>query len=321
MHPSVPLLVFSTLLSFTTYFYFFGTPDTIAVDRTKAARPALRPSYWGPVDSDFDWCEENNVYSPYVSELFNSATSAFYPLGSLYAWTVHSHLELSKWHLLMLWVNAIMGTGSVLFHGSLRYHTQLLDELPLYAMAILAAAALRQRSARAAGIQPLVAAWAVVLAAVLLLSDRNSGLHHTFRGLMTVSFSIAFVFIFTVGAVAAREVDTFRATYTKDAATATDLFQWAFLSFVAAIVCWVLDIVACHELHALPAGLPYPHLHAFGWHLGTCLGLLQVFALLVLHERTVRDGRAARLVWGSGFLVSLVPRVVGAASDKVSKGT
>ena len=36
-----------------------------------------------------------------------------------------------------------------------------------------------------------------------------------------------------------------------------------------AILAWIADIVACDELQQLPLGLPYPQLHAFGWHLGT----------------------------------------------------
>ena len=54
MHWSVPLLIFSFLLSFTTVFYHFSTPETIAVKKAENAQ--ARESYWGAVDSDFDWC-------------------------------------------------------------------------------------------------------------------------------------------------------------------------------------------------------------------------------------------------------------------------
>ena len=44
--------------------------------------------------------------------------------------------------------------------------------------------------------------------------------------------------------------------------------------YPGAILAWIADIVACDELQQLPFGLPYPQLHAFGWHFGTSLGLL-----------------------------------------------
>ena len=156
MHWSVPLLSLSTLLSFTTCFYFFSTPETIAVAR-ETRHAASTQSYWGPVDSDFDWCERNNELSAYLSEPFNTATSAAYPLCAGYAWRLHHRLSLSRWHRLMLSVTMAMGVGSMIFHGTLRYWAQLLDELPLYAMAVLAAATLRQRASRAPGVQPLAA--------------------------------------------------------------------------------------------------------------------------------------------------------------------
>ena len=43
------------------------------------------------------------------------------------------------WGHLVRQVTAVMGVGSVVFHATLRYAAQLFDELPLYAMALLAA--------------------------------------------------------------------------------------------------------------------------------------------------------------------------------------
>ena len=328
MHWSVPLLIFSFLLSFTTVFYHFSTPETIAVKKAENAQ--ARESYWGAVDSDFDWCvasrhntyvclfssslipqrvavrcEYNNVYTKYVSEPFNTVTSGAYPLGAAYAWHMHHRLSLSSWHKLMLLVTMVMGVGSMIFHGTMRYWAQLLDELPLYAMAVLAAAALRQRASRSAGIQPYVATWAAFLAAVIIFSERSSSTHVLMRGVMTVTFSLAFVYIFTALAVAGDEADRLRGG--NDGAT---LARLTVVSFVTAIVSWILDIVACRELQALPLGLPYPQLHAFGWHFGTTLGLLQLFCLMLLHQHCVRDGLEATVTFMAG---GLIPRVVATA--------
>ena len=103
-----------------------------------------------------------------------------------------------------------MGVGSVVFHATLRYSAQLFDELPLYAMALLAAAVLRQRGARTAGVQPFVAAWCCFLAGSILGSERPTTVHTTMRGVMSVTFALAFVYIFTAANLAASEVDKAR---------------------------------------------------------------------------------------------------------------
>ena len=230
MHPAVPLLVLSILLSITTVFYAFRTPSTIAVGAA-SRQIAAEASYWGEVDSDFDWCELNNRVSVYVAEPFNVCTSAAYPIMAIYAWRMHHKLSISGWHKLNLCATMAMGVGSMIFHGTLRYWAQLLDELPLYAMAILAAASLLHRGSRKAGVQPAVAAWACILATVLIVSERGSPLHEAFRVIMALSFSFAFIFIFTVGASAANEVDAKRG-----GADGSALFRGTFISFVAASI-------------------------------------------------------------------------------------
>ena len=40
-----------------------------------AAASAVPPGYWGTVTSTVDWCERNYAFTPYVAELFNSASS------------------------------------------------------------------------------------------------------------------------------------------------------------------------------------------------------------------------------------------------------
>jgi dihydroceramidase len=284
----------------TTLLYLISTPETIAV-KMQAPGAGSAP-YWGVVDSDFDWCEDNHAHLTYVAEPFNTFTSSAYPLAATFAYRTHKPLGLSGWHQAMLLVTLVMGLGSMIFHGTLRYSAQLLDELPLYTMAVLAARSLHARSRRADWLQPAIAGWAVALAAVLLTSGRDSSTHHVFRAIMGVSFSVACVYIFTAGAVVASEVDARRGG--TDGAR---LFRACFVAFVAALCSWLLDVAACHQLRRLPSSLPYPQLHAIGWHLGTCFGLLHLFALMMLRERSVRDGTPTVVRWNALGIPSVHP--------------
>ena len=120
---------------------------------------------------------------------------------------------------------------------------------------------------------------------------------------MTLTFALAFIYIFTKGSVAGIEVDSARGGTDGSA-----LFTLTFVSFLSAVISWIVDIVACRELQALPFGLPYPQLHAFGWHGGTTLGLLQLFGLMLLHQHCVRDGHEATVAYaGAGLIPTVVP--------------
>lgn len=85
--------------------------------------------YWGEITSTVDWCEINYEYSQYIAEIKNSVSSLPIILLGLY--------YLRKKMLVGLCVMFI-GIGSTIFHATLLYEGQLLDEIPmLYLILIL----------------------------------------------------------------------------------------------------------------------------------------------------------------------------------------
>ncbi|ORY06969.1 alkaline phytoceramidase, partial [Basidiobolus meristosporus CBS 931.73] len=85
--------------------------------------------YWGGATSSVDWCETNYEYNFYVAEMFNTFSSlAMVIIGELGAW-FHPRSEYR--YRLAFRLIAIVGWGSLLFHGTLKYETQMLDELPM----------------------------------------------------------------------------------------------------------------------------------------------------------------------------------------------
>ncbi|EST09386.1 Ceramidase [Kalmanozyma brasiliensis GHG001] len=91
----------------------------------------LPTGYWGPITSTLLWCEEKYRWSRYVAEPINTVTNVFFIVLALYGYrvTVRERLPL-RYAICHLGV-ALVGFGSALFHGTLMYWTQLLDELPM----------------------------------------------------------------------------------------------------------------------------------------------------------------------------------------------
>ena len=110
--------------------YFFLIPEEIKVNYNKKG-------YWGAIDAEFDWCEYNYRWSFYVAEPLNVLTSSLYSLWGIVMYYYYyaspspfSHASIYDLQFGLL-LSVGIGIGSMLFHGSLKYQMQLLDELPM----------------------------------------------------------------------------------------------------------------------------------------------------------------------------------------------
>jgi dihydroceramidase len=94
--------------------------------------------FWGPVTASVDWCEPNYALSPFVAEFWNTLSNLppvlVGALGFWAAWRRRGRsgatlqpraVALSYWTLIVVFV------GSIVFHATLTYAGQLLDELPM----------------------------------------------------------------------------------------------------------------------------------------------------------------------------------------------
>lgn len=99
--------------------------------------PEQKHGFWGIPTSTIDWCEENYVVSPYVAEALNTVTNAGFIALATYAIVMCVRHKLEKRFILTACGFLLVGIGSWLFHMTLQYEYQLLDELPmLYATCI-----------------------------------------------------------------------------------------------------------------------------------------------------------------------------------------
>lgn len=81
--------------------------------------------------STIEWCENNYEYSNYISELFNTLTGACLAFCALFFYLNH---KFDKDVLLfnnILIVLTILGVGTMLFHATLLYVFQMMDEIPM----------------------------------------------------------------------------------------------------------------------------------------------------------------------------------------------
>lgn len=89
------------------------------------------------MSSTIDWCEPNYDISPYVAEFWNTVSSTWIVFLGVYGVYKHTFFKkvIPSSIFNMFYCLSIVGLGSMAFHSYLSYHTQLLDELPMLAMA------------------------------------------------------------------------------------------------------------------------------------------------------------------------------------------
>lgn len=110
------------------------------------------PAFWGEKTSTLDWCEENYQHSKYIAEfckcsrvlqgpvlilrsIGNSTSNFFFMYIALAGMldTIRSRVPI-RFTVLYGWL-FIVGFGSLLFHATLKWSMQLLDEIPMIFMA------------------------------------------------------------------------------------------------------------------------------------------------------------------------------------------
>jgi dihydroceramidase len=84
---------------------------------------------WGPVTASVDWCEANYQWSSWIAEPANTVSSLAMVLAGIYG--VVRHRRLPSRYRVANALLALVGVGSVAFHGTLKFELQMLDELPM----------------------------------------------------------------------------------------------------------------------------------------------------------------------------------------------
>ncbi|CAD1812966.1 Ceramidase family protein [Candida parapsilosis] len=238
--------------------------------------PEQKNGYWGIPTSTIDWCEENYVVSTYIAEAINTTTNAFFMCLAVFAiyQAFHNHLEKR-----FMWTSAgffLVGLGSWLFHMTLKYHFQLLDELPMIYTTCIPLWSIfsefkTKRQSFFVGLSIFVSAATLT---IIYLQIRNPTIHQTAYGAMNV------LGIFKSTSLCSK--------YVHDPKVKRQMNMMAVLGiglFFFGYILWNMDIHLCDQVRSTRRdwGMPYGFvLEGHGWwHIFTGSG---VYYCLIYEE-------------------------------------
>ncbi|KAJ1733337.1 hypothetical protein LPJ61_001613 [Coemansia biformis] len=236
--------------------------------------PLMTLGIWGDVTSSVDWCEPNYEWTPYIAEFFNSWSSmAMVLLGEACA-----RMNPTGYAAFTLLGRAItvVGIGSWLFHATLKYSMQMMDELPML--------------------------WAISIACYITITTQYDVNRQRFKLLLTLWTLLVSVltagfsgkvqfFLFQASFNGASIVMVYLCWRAKLALEENQMEHVACLFFagvkwyLAAAAVWLTDTNLCAYINGrdttsiLPFNL---QLHAW-WHVMASLGLVYLVVLTMGH--------------------------------------
>ncbi|MFN0064475.1 MAG: ceramidase [Myxococcaceae bacterium] len=220
---------------------------------------------WGAPTSTVDWCEANYALTPYVAELFNTLSSVAILVAGLLG--VARHWKILERRFLFAFVGlALVGVGSVAFHGTLRFELQMLDELPMLYLVILMVYILVERGPqrRLGLIFPAGLAVYAIIATYLCAFTRGPLQFWIFQ----VGFgSLEFFSL----------VNVYWVQRKAESAAVRRLYSVGMGAYAIAILGWFVDLRFCAHLS------PYLQLHAC-CHVLVSIGFYALL-LVIAHER------------------------------------
>ena len=264
--------------------------------------------YHGPIDATMDWCESNYVVTPYIAEFFNTLSSLPMVVLGLVGVALERRYATGETRIALAFLGlAFVGVGSALFHATLRFHYQLMDELPmLYVNQVFIYC--QQRYDKPG---PARGAWDRLAVGLVALSVAQT-FCYVYLGLYTV-FIVSYAggvlcqwyfFLFKRGGFAALSPDMRR------------FFILLIGCYNGGLVLWVLEHILCDQVRAF-------QFHAL-WHLGAgygtycwCVFLVVVRCEYLLKQRAKKKDDGDREVTVSLAWYGKVGPHYALMSDKV----
>ena len=259
--------------------------------------------YWGPVTSSINWCEEDYVVTKYIAEFCNTTTNSVFLVLATIAIVQSIRYHYERRILFSSLGYLLVGIGSWLFHMTLKYEYQLLDELPMIYTTLIMFWGIFEykttpRQSIALGVGTVGLGVAITW---YYLVNKNPTFHEVAFGLITV-------------ATLARS--WYLAFQVEDQKARRDLRYTGILgasTFLTGFALWGVDRATCNHLITTRhwMGLPWGfilELHGW-WHVLTGVGVA-MFITFLAHLRLHLTGRQDEfeLTYFGGFWPYLVRR-------------
>lgn len=257
--------------------------------------------YWGQRTATLDWCEENYVACKYIAEFHNTLTNAIFVVLAIYGMVVVQRLQQERRFLVEYAGLMLVGVGSWLFHMTLLYEMQLMDELPmLYATCILIYSMFETKREKLYGwrLPALLAGIAIGISTVYMLV-KNPLFHQVSYGLLTAVLVFRAGYVFT------------QLPASADKARLKRLLNTSWCLYALGFLAWNIDNEFCPQIRAARAVLGAPwnsvlQLHGW-WHILTGLGsYCYIVFSQYIRQVMLQNADDITLRWTAGILPTVM---------------
>lgn len=253
--------------------------------------PLQNPSgFWEPKTSTLDWCENNYEFSYYIAEFWNTLTNLAMIVPALKGLYEVRRQKFESWFSNLYLLLLITGIGSWMFHMTLRYTSQLMDELPMV--------------------------WGSAYMVYCLHRVRRSPQEKTTKVAVLVS---AYTLIVTIMYIVTKNFTVFEASYGilvflmlshdlrlnthQKTKVGLQIFITGLFMYGIGFALWNVDNRFCDNLKHIRSSLPYgflaplTQLHGW-WHLlAGYASYLHIQSLLHHRQKFLKDDIVFKITW------------------------
>lgn len=249
--------------------------------------------FWGEPTSNIEWCEEKYHLSNYIAEFWNSISNIpfiFLSILSLYQLRM---IKLKMRFVLCYLMICAVGIGSFLFHATLLYEAQLMDELPMMVMIGQATFCLfsmgDSHSKKQKSIIALIIYSGIISSTSIYIIWNESLIFHVIFGF--------FVGICIFSSIRLANIIK-KSRVIRGISIQKGLIISAFLNIIGFIF-WYIDLMHCSSLKIV-RGKVHDHashlfqFHAW-WHILTASGVSWFIACLIViddHHKEVHENKS-----------------------------